>query len=43
MDSYAAMTEGVALVDRSESGKLALTGPEAKAFLNGQVTNDSRR
>jgi folate-binding protein YgfZ len=40
MDPYAAMTEGAALVDRSESGKLALTGPEAKAFLNGQVTND---
>jgi len=28
------------LVDRSERGKLALTGPEAKAFLHGQVTND---
>jgi folate-binding protein YgfZ len=40
MDAYAAMTEGVALVDRSESGKLALTGPEAKAFLNGQVSNE---
>jgi tRNA-modifying protein YgfZ len=39
-DSYAALTEGVALVDRSERGKLALTGPEAKTFLNGQVTND---
>ena len=26
--------------DRSERGKLALTGPEAKAFLHGQVTND---
>jgi folate-binding protein YgfZ len=40
MDPYAAMTEGVALVDRSESGKLALTGPQAKEFLNGQVSND---
>jgi tRNA-modifying protein YgfZ len=28
------------IVDRSERGKLALTGPDAKAFLNGQVTND---
>src|SRR6188472_3038914 len=28
------------LVDRSERGKLALTGPDAKAFLHGQVTND---
>jgi folate-binding protein YgfZ len=40
MDPYAAMTEGAALVDRSESGKLALTGPEAKSFLNGQVSNE---
>ena len=31
---------GCGLVDRSERGKLALTGPEAKAFLHGQVTND---
>jgi folate-binding protein YgfZ len=28
------------LVDRSERGKLALTGAARKAFLNGQVTND---
>src|SRR3954462_6450455 len=28
------------VVDRSERGKLALTGSEAKAFLHGQVTND---
>jgi tRNA-modifying protein YgfZ len=40
MDPYAAMTEGAALVDRSESGKLALTGPGAKEFLNGQVSNE---
>jgi folate-binding protein YgfZ len=40
MDSYAAMTQGAALVDRSATGKLALTGPEAKAFLNGQVSNE---
>src|SRR3954453_18070595 len=31
---------GEMLVDRSEMGKLALTGPDAKSFLNGQVTND---
>jgi folate-binding protein YgfZ len=37
---YATLTEGAGLVDRSERGKLALTGSEAKAFLNGQVTND---
>ncbi|HEY7623171.1 MAG TPA: folate-binding protein [Solirubrobacteraceae bacterium] len=34
------ITEDVALVDRSERGKLALTGAEAKAFLNGQVSNE---
>ncbi len=28
------------LLDRSERGKLALTGADRKAFLNGQVTND---
>ena len=28
------------VVDRSERGKLALTGAEAKDFLQGQVTND---
>src|SRR3954452_3400599 len=28
------------IVDRSERGKLALTGREAKTFLKGQVTND---
>src|SRR5881409_2422037 len=31
---------GCALLDRSERGKLALTGSEAKSFLGGQVTND---
>src|ERR687888_2468737 len=34
---------GCGLVDRSERGKLALTGPEAKPFLQGQVTNDIER
>jgi folate-binding protein YgfZ len=34
------LTEACGLVDRSERGKLALTGSEAKAFLHGQVTND---
>ena len=38
--SYRALTEGCGLVDRSERGKLALTGPDAKTFLQGQVTND---
>jgi tRNA-modifying protein YgfZ len=37
---WEAITRGCGLVDRSEAGKLALTGPEAAAFLGGQVTND---
>jgi folate-binding protein YgfZ len=37
---YRALTEAVGLVDRSERGKLAVTGAEAKDFLHGQVTND---
>ncbi len=37
---YRALTEACGLVDRSERGKLALSGPDAKSFLHGQVTND---
>ena len=37
---YAALTRGCGLLDASERGKLAVTGAEAKAFLQGQVTND---
>ena len=37
---YAALTEHCGLLDRSERGKLALSGADAKAFLAGQVTND---
>jgi folate-binding protein YgfZ len=40
---YRALTEACGLVDRSERGKLALTGSEAKTFLQGQVTNDVER
>jgi tRNA-modifying protein YgfZ len=39
-DAYEAMHRGAAVVDRSERGKLALTGGEAKEFLHGQVSND---
>ena len=39
-DDYAVLTDGCGLVDRSERGKLALTGAGSKEFLNGQVTND---
>ncbi len=37
---YATVTEAVGLLDRSERGKLALTGKDAKDFLQGQVTQD---
>jgi folate-binding protein YgfZ len=34
------LEQGCGLVDRSERGKLALTGKDAVEFLNGQVTNE---
>jgi folate-binding protein YgfZ len=37
---YRAVTEGCGLLDRSERGKLALTGAGAKEFLQGQISND---
>jgi folate-binding protein YgfZ len=37
---YETATERCGLLDRSERGKLALTGPGAKEFLQGQVSND---
>jgi folate-binding protein YgfZ len=37
---YRALTDGCGLIDRSERGKLALTGTERKSFLAGQVTTD---
>ncbi len=38
--AYEALTQGAALVDRSERGKLAIAGGEAAEALNGIVTND---
>jgi folate-binding protein YgfZ len=37
---YRAVTEASGLLDRSDRGKLALAGPDARSFLQGQVTND---
>ncbi len=37
---YDAALSGCALLDRSERGKLALSGRGAKEFLQGQVSND---
>jgi tRNA-modifying protein YgfZ len=42
-EEYRILTRGCGLVDRSERGKLALTGTDATEFLNGQVTNDVAR
>ena len=39
-NEYATLTERCGVVDRSERGKLALTGPGTVEFLNGQVTNE---
>jgi folate-binding protein YgfZ len=39
---YLAVTDACGLVDRSERGKLSLTGADAKDFLQGQVSNDVR-
>jgi folate-binding protein YgfZ len=40
LDADRAVRERCGLLDRSERGKLAFTGDGAKAFLQGQVTND---
>ena len=37
---YREVTERCGVIDRSERGKLALAGADAKTFLQGQVTND---
>src|SRR5437764_387014 len=39
-EEYRMVTEACGLLDRSARGKLALTGGEAKSFLQGQVSND---
>jgi folate-binding protein YgfZ len=39
-DEYAAATDGVGLIDRSERGKLAVSGPDATAFLDALLSND---
>jgi tRNA-modifying protein YgfZ len=37
---YEILTTGCGVIDRSERGKLALTGADARSFLQGQVTQD---
>lgn len=41
MSDYRTITEACGLLDRSERGKLALSGRQAKEFLQGQVSNDT--
>ena len=40
LTAHAVLTTACGLVDRSERGKLALTGSEAAALLAGQISND---
>ncbi len=40
LSAYRVLTERAGLLDRSESGKLALTGPQAASVLNGQISNE---
>ncbi len=40
--SYRAVREAVGLLDRSEVGKLAITGPDRYTWLQGMVSNDVR-
>jgi tRNA-modifying protein YgfZ len=37
---YRTVTKACGLLDRSQRGKLALSGAEARSFLQGQVSND---
>ena len=37
--AYEACRDGAGLIDRSEAGKLLLTGDQAREFLDGQVSN----
>jgi tRNA-modifying protein YgfZ len=39
-EDYRALSDGCGLLDRSERGKLALTGADVVEFLNGQITNE---
>jgi folate-binding protein YgfZ len=39
-EDFGVLDEGAGLLDRSERGKLALSGPDAIEFLNGQVSNE---
>ena len=40
VEEHRALREGCGLIDRSERGKLALTGSGSLEFLDGQLTNE---
>ncbi|MEP6914033.1 MAG: glycine cleavage T C-terminal barrel domain-containing protein [Acidobacteriota bacterium] len=40
LDQYRALHEGAGLVDRSDRGRLMLTGADRRAYLQGLLTND---
>ena len=40
LDQYRALREGAGLVDRSDRGRLLLTGADRRAYLQGLLTND---
>ena len=40
LDQYRALHDGAGLVDRSSRGRLALTGADRRAYLQGLLTND---
>src|SRR5437868_1239132 len=42
-DQYTAAREGAAFIDRSNRGKIALTGADRAAFLHALLTNDIAR
>ena len=40
LDQYRALREGAGLIDRSDRGRLLLTGADRRAYLQGLLTND---
>jgi folate-binding Fe-S cluster repair protein YgfZ len=40
LEQYRALREGAGLVDRSPRGRLRLTGPDRREYLQGLLTND---
>src|ERR1700737_70123 len=40
LDQYRALREGAGLIDRTDRGRLLLTGSDRRAYLQGLLTND---